>query len=63
MTYYHGRDCGPVVFSGFDIWHWRKQDCVQLVDTVLHDLWGLSRTAQVSVASSARPAGRAALRH
>jgi hypothetical protein len=61
MTYYHGHDCGPVVFSGFDIWHWRRQDCVQLVDTVLQGLWGLSRSAQVS-AAAIRPAGRAALR-
>jgi hypothetical protein len=62
MTYYHGHDCGPVVFSGFDIWHWRRQDCVQLVDVVLQGLWGLSRNAQISAAASSRPVGRATLR-
>jgi hypothetical protein len=62
MTYYHGRDCGPVLFTGFDIWHWTRADCVQLVDAVLHGLWGLSRTAQASAASPVRPAGKAVAR-
>ena len=43
MTYYHGRDCGPVVFSGFDCWTWSRADCVGLVDAVLQGIWGLSR--------------------
>ncbi len=45
MTYYHGPDCGPVVFSGFDIWTWTRADCVRLVDAVLTGLWGLPRSA------------------
>jgi hypothetical protein len=43
MTYYYGLDCGPVVFSGFDLWSWSRADCVRLVDAVLHGIWGLSR--------------------
>ncbi len=48
MTYYHGADCGSVVFSGFDIWSWSRPDCVRLVDAVLTGLWGLPRTADAS---------------
>lgn len=43
MTYYHGRENAPLVFSGTALWQFRRQDCVALVDFVLHDLWGLSR--------------------
>jgi len=45
MTYYHGPDCGPLVFSGFDIWTWRRINCVGLVDAVLGGIWGLTRDA------------------
>jgi len=48
MTYYHGRDCGPVVFSGFDIWTWTGPDCVRLVDAVLTGIWGLPRSTDAS---------------
>lgn len=43
MTYYHGIENGTVVFSGFDIWSFKRSQCVQLVDAVLQDLWGLQR--------------------
>jgi hypothetical protein len=62
MTYYHGRENPPLVFSGTSIWDFRRQDCVGLVDFVLNKLWGLQRrtlyTAPRSVASSVarRPA-------
>jgi hypothetical protein len=58
MTYYHGPDCGPVVFSGFDVWTWSRPDCVQLVDAVLQGIWGLTRTADAGGVASSRTAGR-----
>ena len=62
MTHYHGADCGPVVFTGFDIWSWTRGDCVRLVDAVLQGYWGLSRSTAanevvVRTASPRRPAG------
>ena len=45
MTHYHGRDCGPVVFSGFDCWSWSRADCARLVDAVLQGIWHLPRDA------------------
>ncbi len=62
MTYYHGRDCGPVLFTGFDIWHWRRADCVQLVDVVLRDVWGMSRMAQARPVVASRAVSRPATR-
>jgi hypothetical protein len=43
MTYYHGRENQPLVFSGFDFWYWQRSQCIQLVDWVLHEVWGLER--------------------
>ena len=43
MTYYHGRDSQPLVFSGFDFWYWQRSQCIQLVDWVLQSVWGLPR--------------------
>jgi hypothetical protein len=43
MTYYHGNECQPFVFSGFAPWDYARADCIQLVDFVLQDIWGLSR--------------------
>jgi hypothetical protein len=61
MTYYHGRENAPLVFSGTSLWDFRRQDCVALVDFVLGRLWGLSKStlyAPRAVAPSlARPAG------
>ena len=59
MTCYHGRDCGPVVFSGFSLWDFRRTDGAQLVDGVLQGIWGLRRTATVvRLASRPQPPGR-----
>ena len=44
MTYYHGRENGPVVYSGFDIWDFTSSDAQALVNFVLQDLWGLQRS-------------------
>ena len=43
MTYYHGQENPPLVFSGTNIWDFRRQDCLAMVDFVLGQLWGLSK--------------------
>jgi hypothetical protein len=43
MTYYHGRESQPLVFSGFNFWYWRRTQCIGLVDWVLQSVWGLPR--------------------
>lgn len=62
MTYYHGLENQPIVFSGFNFWYWRRAQCIQLVDWVLHEVWGLQRdptaSRSPSAAVAARPAGR-----
>jgi hypothetical protein len=45
MTYYHGRENAPLVFSGTSLWDFRQQNCQALVDFVLGRLWGLSKSA------------------
>jgi hypothetical protein len=57
MTYYHGFETGPVVFSGFPIWYFQKAQCQKLVDFVLQDIWGLAKqpTTAAAVASRRRP--------
>jgi hypothetical protein len=44
MTYYHGLENAPFIFSGFDLWSWTRGDAQALVDFVLHDVWGLQPT-------------------
>jgi len=64
MTYYHGSETGGVVFSGFPLWFFKRDEVIQLADFVLQDLWGLtrqpvSRSVGVAPASPApRPAAR-----
>jgi len=43
MTYYHGGDNSPLVLTGFNIWNYRRSQCVELADFVLQQLWGLTR--------------------
>jgi len=43
MTWYHGREANNFVFSGFAPWDYRRDDCMAIVDFVLHDIWGLER--------------------
>ena len=43
MTYYHGLDSSPMVFSGFNIWNFAREDVIQLVDFVLQEIWGMPR--------------------
>jgi len=59
MLYYHGRDNAPFVFTGFDLWSWRREDCRALVDFVLGEVWGLPKSAPNAAATS-RPTGAAA---
>ena len=55
MTYYHGRDNAPFVYTGFEPWDWSRADCQGLVDFVLGDIWRLSK----SPGSLAKPAASA----
>lgn len=48
MTYYHGRESAPIVFSGFNFWVWQRSQCIQLVDWVLQSVWGLTRDPSAS---------------
>ena len=43
MTYYHGTQNTRFVFSGFSLWDFHRADCIQLVDFVLGQIWGLNR--------------------
>ena len=52
MTYYHGRDNTPFVYTGFEPWDWTRADCQGLVAFVLGDIWKLSKSAR----AGARPA-------
>ena len=57
MTYYHGSTSAPMVFSGFPLWYFQRQQCQELTNFVLQDIWGLSKQASVVPLSSraARP--------
>jgi hypothetical protein len=48
MTYYHGLESQPLVFSGFNFWVWQRPMCIQLADWVLQSVWGLTRNGSVS---------------
>jgi hypothetical protein len=43
MTCYHGRENGSLIFSGFDLWTFRRAQSAQLVDAVLQGMWHLHR--------------------
>ncbi len=43
MTYYHGSEGPPFVFSGFPLWYFQRAQSIQLVDFVLQRLFGMSR--------------------
>ena len=43
MTYYHGRQSVPFVFSGFPLWFFQRPAAIQLADWVLQGLWHLPR--------------------
>jgi hypothetical protein len=66
MTYYRGAENPPFVMTGFNLWNFRRADLVQLVDFVLQQLWGMTRSvpvagpAEIGGADARRPYGRAA---
>jgi hypothetical protein len=53
MTYYHGFESGPVVFSGFPPWYFQRAQCQKLFDFVLQDIWGLTKTTGTTAAAVA----------
>jgi hypothetical protein len=50
MTCYHGADNAPFIVTGFNLWNFRRSQCVGLVDFVLQQLWGMSRQQPVAAA-------------
>ena len=50
MTWYHGRDNGSLMFTGFEPWAFSRANCVQLIDGVLG-----RRLAPESLAARGRP--------
>jgi len=44
MTYYHGLENGPLVFSGFPVWFFTRADGQALSRFVLTDIFGIART-------------------
>jgi hypothetical protein len=52
MTYYHGNLSERMVFTGFNVWDFTRADCVALVDFVLNELWGFTRSAPAPVPSA-----------
>jgi hypothetical protein len=62
MTYYHGREYAPFVFTGLPLWSWTFTDAQGLVDFVLQDIWGLARSGPSvnRAASTAVPTRRPA---
>ena len=44
MTVWHGGQNGQVhIFSGFQLWYWRRESQIAIVDWVLQKAWGLPR--------------------
>ena len=43
MTAYGVGMPGSVVFTGFDVWSFKRADCVRLVDAVLQGMWHMQR--------------------
>jgi hypothetical protein len=44
MTVWHGGQNGQIqVFSGFQLWYWRREQQIALADWVLQTLWGIPR--------------------
>jgi hypothetical protein len=43
MTFYRGRECGSVLFSGFPLWYFQRTQAIQVADFVMQRVWGLTR--------------------
>ena len=59
MTRYHGHEANQFVFTGFAPWDFRRDDCIQLFDFVLQELWRLPRQAVDRGNAGPRAAGAA----
>jgi hypothetical protein len=60
MTYYHGPTVPHgFIFTGFDVWSWKRTQCQQFCDFVMQKMWGLPRGSTASLRSAAlESAGR-----
>ncbi len=61
MTRYVGPSYTHIIFTGFGIWQYSKVDCQAVVDAVLHDMWGMTKSAPPPPASMSRARTTAAL--
>ncbi len=52
MTSYRGAESGHVMFTGFELWNYRRTDVQALVDAILTDVWGLAPHAPLTHALS-----------
>lgn len=52
MTWYHGTVAADFIFTGFPIWQFRKVDCQSLIDFVLQNMWGLTKSTSPAFATS-----------
>ena len=44
MTVFHGGNDGRIqVFSGFQLWYWRREQQIQILDWVLQKAWKIPR--------------------
>ena len=43
MTLYHGKSGQRQVFSGFQLWYWRRDEQIAISDFVLQKIWGITR--------------------
>jgi hypothetical protein len=55
MTFYHGRDNGSLMFSGFAPWAFSRAGCDHLIDAVLGGVWHLNRCRPPVVRASPSP--------
>ena len=53
MMLYHGTENGQVLWTGFDIWSFKRAHCAAIVNWVLQDLWGLTPSPQPGAARAA----------
>jgi len=60
MTYYHGFDSPQMVFSGFPLWHFQKDQARALADFVLQDIFRLSKPGAITAAGRPRVAATVA---
>jgi len=48
MTRYHGAENAPLIVTWVSLWNFHRAQLVQLVDFVLQQEWGMSRSAPVA---------------